>query len=139
MRDMLPRHELALGEVVAPGKTADDGTLTTFASGATRDTSVGKLDYEGFLSPLVVERFARYMDKHRTQSNGELRDADNWQGGFPRSSYMKSLWRHFMDLWLLHRGRPAREGVDLEEALCACLFNVQGYLHEVLIGRSEKE
>jgi hypothetical protein len=35
-----------------------------------------------------------------------------------------------MDLWMEHRGYPSREGI--EDALCALLFNIQGYLFEVL-------
>ena len=68
-----------------------------FESGATRDTDEGKLDFEGFLSPLVLERFARYMHKNRVQSDGSLRDSDNWQNLFGEDHYavcMKSLWRH---------------------------------------------
>jgi hypothetical protein len=110
-----------------------------FASGATRDGEDGKLDYEGFLSPLVLERFARYMHKHRAQGDGKLRDSDNWQKGIPLAAYMKSGWRHFMDWWQIHRGKPwgrPAENEALEDALCALLFNVQGYLHELL---SERE
>ena len=111
-------------------KTTDTGVIRKFASGATRDTSVGKYDYEGFYSPIVVERFAEYMHKHRKQSDGSLRDSDNWQKGIPLNAYMKSLWRHFMDLWLEHRGYASKDGI--EEALCALLFNIQGYLYEYL-------
>lgn len=126
----------------------DDGRTTTFASGATRDTSAGKLDYEGFLSPLVLHRYAEYMNKNRVQSNGRLRESDNWQRGFTRESYMKSGFRHFMDWWSLHRAtvQPGQmwdvyvgQAVtdDIEEALCATLFNVMGYLHEIMLGRDE--
>ncbi|MDF1551947.1 MAG: hypothetical protein P1P84_02740 [Deferrisomatales bacterium] len=108
-----------------------------FATGATRDSDAGKPDYEGFLSPLVLERYGRYMDKHRTMSDGSLRASDNWQQGVPQSSYMKSGWRHFMDWWACHRGHPATE--TLEDALCALLFNVMGYLHVVLSARVPTE
>lgn len=106
--------------------------MRTFETGATRDSDLGKYDYEGFFSPLVMERFGQYMHKHRTQADGNLRDSDNWQKGITPEAYMKSLWRHFMDMWSLHRGwkRIARE--EMEEALCAILFNVMGYLHELL-------
>jgi hypothetical protein len=104
-----------------------------FNTGATRDTEAGKLDYEGFLSPLVLERFAEYMHKHRFQADGQLRDSDNWQKGMPRDVYMKSMWRHFVNVWKGHRG--VADDIDLEEALCALLFNVQGYLFEVLSRR----
>jgi len=101
-----------------------------FNTGATRDSETNKLDYEGFLSPLVLRRYAEYMDLHRTQSDGGLRDSDNWQLGIPRDTYMKSMWRHFVALWSDHRGCPADE--DLETALCAIVFNASGYLHELL-------
>lgn len=104
--------------------------MREFETGATRDTEEGKLDYEGFLSPLVLRRFGEYMHKHRVQADGTLRDSDNWQKGMPKDVYIKSGFRHFMDWWLEHRGYGGREGI--EEALCALLFNVQGYLHEHL-------
>ena len=60
-------------------------------------------------------------------------DAGNWQKGIPCDVYMKSLWRHFMDVWTRHRGRKTFALMD--EALCAVLFNVMGYLHEWLKAR----
>ena len=104
--------------------------IRKFATGATRDTDKGKNDYEGFLSPLVIERFGQYMNKHRKQSDGSLRDSDNWQKGIPRDAYIKSAWRHFLDWWKEHRGLTSREG--LEDALMALMFNVMGYAHELL-------
>ena len=41
--------------------------IRQFNTGATRDTDEDKYDYEGFYSPLVMERFAQYMNKHRKQ------------------------------------------------------------------------
>ena len=107
-----------------------------FTTGATRDTDAGKLDYEGFLSPLVLERYAQYMNKHRVLPDGSLRASDNWQNGIPKDAYMKSLWRHFMDVWRAHRGWDDDcQRVPIEEALCAVLFNAMGYLHEHLAER----
>lgn len=102
--------------------------MRTFETGATRDTDEGKLDYEGFLSPFVLERFAEYMAKHQVQADGQLRTSDNWQKGIPLDAYMKSGFRHFMDFWFAHRGGY----VDME-ACCALLFNLQGYMHTVLV------
>lgn len=102
-----------------------------FPSGATRDTDAGKLDYEGFLSPLVLKCFAEYMHRHRVQADGSLRASDNWQKGIPLDEYMKSAWRHFADVWGEHRRSCSRVDVLLE-ALCGLFFNVQGYMHEVL-------
>ena len=111
--------------------------MRTFDTGATRDTDDDKIDYEGFLSPLVLTRFGEYMHKHRNQADGKLRASDNWQKGIPREAYIKSAWRHFVDWWWLHRRYPIR-GTLLEDALCGVLFNVCGYLHEVLKVRLEK-
>lgn len=104
--------------------------IRVFDTGASRGSDKGKLDYEGFLSPLVLERFAMYMDSHRTQADGSAIESDNWQLGMPKDSYIKSHWRHFMDWWKEHRGIKTKEG--LENALCAVIFNAQGYLHELL-------
>jgi hypothetical protein len=101
-----------------------------FDTGATRDIDVDKYDYEGFLSPLVIERYGAYMHKNRLQRDGSLRDSDNWQKGIPLAAYIKSMYRHFMSVWKLYRGLKSEE--DLEEALCGVLFNSMGYLHEVL-------
>ena len=109
----------------------DDGTLRTFASGATRDTAEDKLDYDGFLSPDVLVHFAEYMHANRVQSDGSLRDSDNWQKGIPLDQYMKSAWRHFMNCWESHRNGD----ID-EDSLHGLLFNVMGYLHEVHNGKS---
>lgn len=112
-------------------KDTDDGQLRTFATGATRDTAEDKLDFEGFLSPEVLLAFAEYMHENRIQSDGSLRDSDNWQKGIPLNQYMKSAWRHFFDWWQSHRNGD----IDME-ALHGLLFNVMGYLHEVHYGKS---
>ena len=104
--------------------------MRTFTSGATRNDSDSKIDFEGFLSPLVIERFGEYMHKHRLQADGKLRDSDNWQKGIPKSAYMSSAWRHFFDMWKEHRGIKTADGQ--EEAICALMFNSMGYLHELL-------
>jgi hypothetical protein len=106
-----------------------------FGGGATRDTEQGKPDYEGFLSPLVVEAYGRYMHKHRARPDGSYRASDNWQLGIPLDAYMKSGFRHFIDWWKEHRGFETKDGLD--EALCALIFNASGYLHEVLKARDE--
>lgn len=107
--------------------------MRTFETGATRDADDNKLDFEGFLSPLVVARFAEYMHKNRIQADGKRRDSDNWQKGMPLDCYMKSGWRHFFDWWGAHRFKPANVDGLIEDALCALLFNVQGYLHTLLL------
>lgn len=102
--------------------------MRTFESGATRDDDAGKLDYEGFLSPLVLRRYAEYLHQHRIQADGNLRDSDNWQRGIPVSVYMKSAWRHFLAWWTAHRGMRTDEP-EIEDSICALIFNAAGYLH----------
>jgi hypothetical protein len=109
--------------------------MRQFKTGATRDTEENKYDFEGFLSPEVLERYAQYMHKHRHQTDGKLRDSDNWQKGIPKDVYMKSAFRHFMDWWKEHRGLKSREGI--EDALCGVLFNTMGYLYEHLKDKKE--
>lgn len=111
--------------------------MREFETGATRDTDNGKFDYEGFLSPQVIEAFAAYMHKNRRQADGSLRASDNWQKGMGKDVYMKSAFRHFMDLWMIHRGliyeRPENgEIVTFEDAIGGLMFNIQGYWHETL-------
>ncbi len=101
--------------------------MRVFTTGATRDTDDGKLDFEGFLSPAVLEGFARYMHLNRFQTDGDLRASDNWQKGIPIDAYMKSMWRHFFAVWKGYRNQEP-ELTDLY----ALLFNVQGMIHELL-------
>ncbi len=125
-------------------QVADEyASLRQFSSGATRNPDTNKPDLEGFISPLVVEEFGRYMHEHRLQADGTLRSSDNWQKGIPLEAYMKSMWRHFLHVWLLHRGHEATdydtgEPVSLQDALCGLLFNVQGYLLETLKAEQEE-
>ena len=104
--------------------------MREFETGATRDTDEGKLDYEGFLSPLVLRRFAEYMHVNRIQADGKMRASDNWQKGIPIDQYMKSMFRHFVDVWGGHRYNTPLD--EREVALCALMFNVQGMLYEIL-------
>ncbi len=106
--------------------------MRQFEGGATRDSDHDKLDFEGFLSPLVLQRYAQYMHRNRVQADGSLRDSDNWQKGIPRDAYMKSAWRHFFEWWTMHRSDDPVINEQLEDATCALLFNVMGYLHEHL-------
>ena len=108
----------------------------TFDGGATRNSEEDKLDYEGFLSDLVIERYAQYLHSHRALEDGTLRDSDNWQRGMPLSVYMKSAWRHLVAWWSFHRmqfrGRYPNHKL-LEDAICGVIFNASGYLHELLV------
>ena len=119
--------------------------MRKFETGATRDEDATKPDYEAFLSPLVVESYGAYMNKHRVQADGQVRAGDNWQKGFGENHQdvcIKSLWRHFLDLWFIHRGYVRKDPKDghaitLEEACNAILFNVMAILHVKLKGEQK--
>lgn len=85
------------------------------------------------IEPSVIIEYGKYMQKHRVQADGTLRDSDNWQKGIPKEEYMKSAFRHFLSCWISHR-----EGTPNEDELCALMFNIHGYLHEVLKERNYK-
>lgn len=105
-----------------------------FDTGATRDTDDDKLDYEGFISPKVLQRYAGYMHECRLRNipaGQTIRASDNWQKGIPREQYMKSLVRHTIDAWIEHD----HDSKASEELLCAIMFNTMGYLFELLEGR----
>lgn len=117
-----------------PIKTVSS-TVRTFSTGATRSQDDTRDDPEGYLSPLVIDRFSQYMTKHRIQPDGSIRGADNWQKGMPLETYMKGAWRHMLHWWTRHRGckvRDPKAAENIEEDLCALMFNVMGYLHEKL-------
>lgn len=105
--------------------------MRTFETGATRNTEEGKVDFEGCLSPLVLEEFAKFMLKHETLADGSKRTSDNWQKGIPADVYMKSLLRHVMDVWKKHRTGNYHPQ-EMKDALCAVLFNTQGLLLELI-------
>ena len=66
-------------------------TAREFPSGANRSDDSGKPNYIGYLSPLVIERFGRYMLAHQY---GGQRTADNWKKGIPRQAYLESMAKH---------------------------------------------
>ena len=120
---------------IAGGYRQGGEGMRQFETGATRDDSESKFDFEGFLSPACLEAYGEYMHKHRVQADGALRDSDNWQKGMDKSVYIKSMFRHAMDLWFIHRGilrDDKKDGHRLtaKEVCCALLFNVFGYLFE---------
>lgn len=124
------------------------GTVRQFSTGATRDAEDGKIDPEAFLDSLTLGEYFDYMHRHRTQKDGNLRDGDNWQKGFPKNALMKSLWRHVYDAWRIHRGfEPMSEDIlhlytvhgkdrAMVESLCGVLFNAMAYMREILLKRS---
>ena len=117
--------------------------IRKFETGATRDTIEGKLDYVKALSPIVLRRYVQYLDKHRLQPDGSMRGFDNWKQGIPQETYHSSGGRHFFDTWLLSEGYEAEDNhgpvTDIEDTLCAEIFNKMGRLHEILKARLTKD
>lgn len=109
----------------------------TFDSGATRASLGDKPQYEGYLNPLVLHRFAQYMQRHQTMEDGSRRAPDNWQKGIPKDALIDSGIRHIIDIWLHHRGYSYAAREDLEESLCAAMFFTMAYLHSVLEDKHE--
>ena|SRR5450631_3414633 len=106
--------------------------IRTFATGATRSPLADKLEYDGYLNPLVLKRFAEYMRKHQTQSNGERRASDNWQLNIPMASLHDSKKRHDHDVWLHIKGYPEEATESMEESLCAAIFGNMAMLKQVM-------
>jgi len=109
-----------------------------FETGAFRSSASGRIDPEASLSPLVVERLCEYLEKCSHLENGEQRALDNWQQGMPPATYIKGLLRHTLHAWQRHRGWKVldpKAAENIEEDLCAILFNAQGYLHSLLEDR----
>lgn len=107
--------------------------MRKFESGATRDTNTNKLEWRRFLSLPALKRYCEYMHQHRKQADGTLREPDNWKKGIPLDVYADSLYRHMQE-WALLLEREDGEvvGEEVEELLCAILFNAFGYLHELV-------
>jgi len=113
--------------------------MREFASGATRDDDISKLDYEGYNNPLVDKCYAKYLNKHRQTANG-LRDSDNWQNLFGEKHFdvcMKSLCRHTVDARLAHRGYKSEQPII--DSLNAIIFNAKAYLLKLLLDAEKQE
>lgn len=137
-----PRTERTAGVTMgSPVATSERGgncvegqceTVRLFDTGATRSPLGDKLQYEGYLNPLVLKRYAEYMQKHQTQSDGTRRSADNWQKNIDIESLCDSKVRHDMDSWLYFRGYSSEASEEIEDTLCACIFNTMAILKQVL-------
>ena len=107
-------------------------TIREFDSGASRNSDEGKLDYEAFVCPLTMKRYAEFMHKHRKLEDGTLRQGDNWQKGIPLDELMKSATRHMQDMKLHHRGYGKHATENLQDSICGVIFNLFGYLKQDL-------
>lgn len=109
--------------------------LRNFDTGAIRDNDENKINYQGALSPLVLEAYGAYIQKHSLLPDGTRRNNKNWQNLFGtheehRQVCIESAWRHFIDLLMEHDGYNSRDGLD--EAIGGLMFNIQAYWFSVL-------
>jgi hypothetical protein len=129
--------------VEVPAELLNVGVMRSFDTGATRSSAEGKPDYSGYLSPLAIEGFGRYMLKHQKQADGTYRSSRNWKKGIPMKAYVESMWRHFhafwrfVDFWMAdERDFPTdskwtiAEIEAVREDLYGLMFNVMGFAHE---------
>lgn len=128
-------QDMKAGVAARERAVGGNGPQQGFATGATRSTSEGKVDFEGHLHPDVLAVFGEYMNAHRVQRDGQVRASDNWQKGIPIYRYVKSLVRHGMEFWRMWRGTVVRNPdsgayFTFREVLCAMLFNVMGIIFE---------
>ena len=126
-------------ELVEPNPVIQEqpAPIRTFDTGATRDTDQNKLDYTRALSPIVLERYVKYLNKHRKQPDGSTRDFDNWKKGLPFRESFSSLGRHHIDVWKMIEGFPAEDNhgpCNIDDTLCAIIFNATTMLYERLKG-----
>src|SRR5215472_385939 len=117
---------------------ADFNRDRVFDTGADRSSDKGKHHPDRAWSPLVLAEFARYMYEHNTTAATPRRE-DQWQLGFPMDSFVESGTRHWEAFKALAKGFPVFDEkgtpVDIVEALDGVIFNVQGYLHQLLFNR----
>lgn len=111
-------------------KPTEYNGIRQFSTGATRSSNIGKLNYIKGLCPYTLEAYLQYLDKHRRQSDGNLRDWDNWKQGIPTEEYLASLFRHLVCVWQAH---DTKDIIDAEDA-CALVFNALGLLRNVVTG-----
>lgn len=108
-------------------------TSQVFETGAMRDLSEDKLDFEGCLTPELLTAYAEFKRITRRMADGTMRDDKNWKKGMPIGGYMKSLWRHMVALhaaYLSDAMQDEYEGEGEFEAAMAMMFNIQGFVFE---------
>lgn len=104
--------------------------ITSFDTGAIRDSQDGKPDLIETSSPLADWRYAIYMTgKKKKYGQG------NFKKGIPQSSYLSSAARHMVKLRALEDcktyGNPVQAWMEPHEDHAAAIrFNIDGFMHE---------
>lgn len=126
------------GGPIDPAMARTEVPIRTFETGATRDTTNGKLSYVKALCPIVLTRYVEYIREHRKLPDGSMREFDNWKRGIPSNVCLDSEGRHFLADWLLSEGYSVNDNhgpVNEEDTLCAILFNASCRLRAMLLKR----
>lgn len=97
--------------------------ITTFNTGAIRDSQEGKEDYIETISWTAFRRYAQYMTGKKKKYG-----AGNFKKGIPVSSYEQSLVRHIQKYLA---NKYENQGLEeSEDHLSAMVFNIFGIMHE---------
>lgn len=101
----------------------DQSTITTFETGAIRDSQEGKEDYIETVSWTAMKRFSQYMTGKKSKYG-----SGNFKKGIPIPNYEQSMLRH-VQKYLANKYENGTEETG-EDHLSAILFNVFGIMHE---------
>lgn len=116
--------ELSTNHVLSDGSGGYICTAKTqFASGAIRDSQVGKADYIETIPWIAMERYAQYMTGKKSKYG-----SGNFKKGIDIESYEKSMVRH-VQKYLANKyegGTVEKE----EDHISAIIFNALGILYE---------
>lgn len=98
-------------------------TITSFTTGAIRDSQEGKVDFVETVSFTAHERYGRYMTSKKKKYG-----AGNFKKGIPIESYEQSMLRH-IDKYFRNKYEHGNDEPN-EDHLAAIRFNVDGIMHE---------
>ena len=98
-------------------------SITSFPTGAIRDSQDGKIDFIETISFTAHERYARYMTGKKAKYG-----VGNFKKGIPIHSYEQSLLRH-VDKYFRNKYEHGTDEPN-EDHLAAMRFNIDGIMHE---------
>ena len=104
----------------------DSGVREQFATGAVRDTQVGKPRPDRVLYCLPMEALERVATHY--ENGARKYDKDNWRKGIPASRCLASAFRHLFQWMMGDRG---------EDHLSAVVFNVFCIITWEQLGRTD--
>lgn len=106
--------------------------ITTFSTGAIRDSQEGKNDWTETISWTALDRYAKYMTGKKKKYG-----AGNFKLGIDIESYEQSLIRHWHKYFTNKYERGDNE--PEEDHLAAMVFNVLGIMHQEEMAKKNAE